>query len=99
MSAMSPDIVRLHAYVEGRVQGVGFRAFVVDQAIALRLTGWVRNRWDGMVEVCVEGQRDTLERLLTSLHRGPTAAWVREVTSEWSAATGEFQGFRMRSSH
>jgi len=92
------EFVRLHAQVEGRVQGVGFRAFVVNQALALRLTGWVRNRWDGSVEVWAEGEKSALERLLSSLRRGPTAAWVRQVTEDWGPASGEFKDFRMRSS-
>ena len=52
------DKVRLHAIIEGRVQGVGFRAFVIDKATDLGVTGWVRNRWDGSVEL----QRTTAQR-------------------------------------
>ena len=89
---------RLHAVVEGYVQGVGFRAFVVDQANRIRVMGWVRNRWDNSVEVCAEGEPAELELLLAALRRGPTPANVREVQVEWQAATGEFSGFRMRSS-
>jgi len=89
---------RLHVVVDGYVQGVGFRAFVVDQARSIGVTGWVRNRWDTSVEVCVEGEHPALERLLVALRRGPTAANVREVQIEWQAANGEFTDFRMRSS-
>jgi acylphosphatase len=89
---------RLHAIVEGYVQGVGFRAFVVDQANRIRVTGWVRNRWDNSVEVCAEGEAAELESLLAALRRGPAAAHVREVQVDWQSATGEFTGFRMRSS-
>jgi acylphosphatase len=95
---VDPEIVRLHALVEGRVQGVGFRAFVVNQANSLRLTGWVRNRLDDSVEVLAEGEKTVLDRFLTSLKRGPTAAWVREVIVEWGHATGDFSEFSMRSS-
>ncbi len=55
---------RLHVIVEGTVQGVGFRAFVIDQARKLAVTGWVRNRWDNSVEVCAEGERSILEGFL-----------------------------------
>ena len=91
---MSPnENVRLHATVEGHVQGVGFRFFVVDQAQYLGLTGWVRNTFDGEVEVVAEGARDDLEKLLTQLWQGPTSAYVTKVSSDWKEATGEYRRF------
>jgi acylphosphatase len=87
---------RLHATVEGRVQGVGYRYFVQERAEVLELTGWVRNRWEGSVEVLAEGEREKLEKLLTALHRGPTSAYVSEVKVSWQAATGEFSRFSVR---
>jgi acylphosphatase len=89
---------RLHVIIEGYVQGVGFRAFVIDQARKVGVTGWARNRWDTSVEVCAEGERSILERFLEALKRGPAAAHVREVHAEWQTASGEFADFRMRSS-
>jgi len=89
---------RLHAIVEGYVQGVGFRAFVIEQARRIGVSGWVRNRWDTSVEVCAEGERNVLEGFLGVLKRGPSAANVREVQVEWQAASGEFKDFRVRSS-
>ena len=89
---------RLHVIVEGTVQGVGFRAFVIDQARKMAVTGWVRNRWDNSVEVCAEGERLILEGFLEVLKRGPAAANVREIHVEWQTASGEFADFRMRSS-
>jgi len=88
--------LRLHALVEGIVQGVGFRYFVQDQAVHLGLKGWVRNRWDGSVEVMVEGSRADLDKLLNALYRGPRAAQVKGVRTEWSPETGEFRGFQVR---
>lgn len=88
--------VRLHARVEGRVQGVGFRYFVQETANSLFINGWVRNRWDGSVEVMAEGERHDLEKLLLSLQRGPHPYTTTNVIPEWSAATGEFQSFRLR---
>ncbi len=90
------EIVRLHATIEGRVQGVGFRYFVQQRAAALHVAGWVRNRWNGQVEVTAEGTRPALEALLQALHRGPPSAAVRRVQAEWQPATGEFQGFHVR---
>jgi acylphosphatase len=79
------------------VQGVGYRAFVVDVANSLGLSGWVRNRWDDTVEVTAEGYRPELERLLAYLRRGPRAALVSAVSQEWQPASGEFHGFHVRS--
>ena len=90
--------MRLHAIVEGRVQGVGFRAFVIRQATALKLTGWVRNCWDGSVEVIAEGERSQLDHLLNALHQGPPAAMVTRVSAEWGEASGEFRSFHVKSS-
>ena len=90
------DLERLHAIVEGRVQGVGFRAFVQQNAYELQLMGWVRNKWDGSVEVLAEGKRGDLERLLAALHRGPRSANVTRVKDSWETATGEFSSFRVR---
>ena len=71
--------MRLHVIVRGRVQGVGFRAFVVDSGLALGVTGWARNRWDGSVEVVAEGTRDALNTLLADLRRGPRMSNVTEA--------------------
>jgi acylphosphatase len=88
---------RLHADVYGRVQGVGFRAFVVETGITLGVTGWARNKWDGSVEVIAEADRQTLESLLAALHRGPRMANVARVEVKWQPATGEFNSFHVRS--
>lgn len=84
---------RLHATVTGRVQGVSFRYFVLDEADQLDLSGWVRNRWNGSVEVVAEGKRQNLEQLLQALRKGPPMASVENVDFEWLAHTGEFSGF------
>ena len=88
---------RLHATVEGRVQGVSFRYFVSEQAHFLGVLGWVRNRMDGRVEVMAEAPRSQLELLLQELHKGPPAAHVTDVAVEWLEATGEFTTFWVRS--
>ncbi len=84
---------RLHAKITGRVQGVGFRYFVLQNANDLGLTGWVRNLWDGGVEVTAEGAHDDLNQLLVMLRRGPISAEVNDVDYEFSDAKGEFQRF------
>jgi acylphosphatase len=83
---------RLHAFIEGRVQGVGFRFFVNDLASQLDLTGWVRNT-EEEVEVVAEGARENLDILLQYLKRGPRAAYVTNVRFTWELATGSHKGF------
>jgi acylphosphatase len=87
---------RLHARVEGRVQGVGFRYFVLETAQALGVSGWVRNRWDESVEVMAEGERAALERLLDALRRGPRMSFVSNVQVEWGEWKEEWSGFSVR---
>jgi acylphosphatase len=91
------NILRLHARITGRVQGVGFRYFVIGVAGELGLTGWVRNRQDGSVEVLAEGDEELLHRLIQALRRGSRSSYVSEVTDEWLEASGEFRGFVARS--
>jgi acylphosphatase len=84
---------RLHAKITGYVQGVGFRYFVLQNANDLGLTGWVRNLWNGQVEVTAEGPHDDVNQLLVKLRRGPISAEVKDVDYEFSDAKGEFQRF------
>lgn len=93
---MSNEQKRLHAIVHGRVQGVSFRAYTVDEALRLGVTGWVRNLPDRTVEVTAEGSQPQLEQFLTWLHRGSPAAQVTQVDADWSAAQNTFIVFEMR---
>ncbi|MDQ6661907.1 MAG: acylphosphatase [Chloroflexota bacterium] len=95
-SAHSNDVQELHAYVSGRVQGVGFRYFVVEKAVALSLHGYARNQNNGDVEVIAQGPRPALENLLEILRRGPSAAHVSEVKSTWRQPTEHIRGFHVR---
>jgi acylphosphatase len=90
------DKERLRAEVFGEVQGVGFRAFVMRRAMGYGLTGWVRNRWDGSVELAAEGTRAALDTLLADVKEGPSASVVERVDTEWGPATGEFRIFGVR---
>ena len=97
MSSPPPDVVRLDATVVGRVQGVGFRYFVLREATALGLDGWVANTADGAVRCVAEGRRDVLDALLERLREGPAAADVDRVSAAWMPATKAFGGFSVRS--
>ena len=87
---------RLRASVRGRVQGVGFRYFVLERARALSLTGYVRNEYDGSVEVVAEGPRSSLEQLVNELRAGPRSALVQTVDEDWSEPRAEFAEFGVR---
>jgi len=91
------DAVRLEATVRGRVQGVGFRYFVLREAMLAGLDGWVANRHDGGVECLAEGPPADLTALLEALHEGPPGAIVDRVEARWMPATGGFESFSIRS--
>lgn len=93
---------RLHAFIEGFVQGVGFRYYVLKSAQANNLVGWVRNRHDGRVEVMAEGELGHLNQLLSDLRKGPISADVAKVDYKFlevqrSEGRGEFKGFKVLS--
>ena len=90
------EMERLHAVVRGRVQGVGFRYYVQQQAVTLQINGWVRNLWDGSVEWVGEGTHSALLHLLGAVYQGSPSSIVEDVESEWLPATGEFTSFRVR---
>ncbi len=92
---MNDSPARLHAFVGGMVQGVGFRYYVLDAANEVSVAGWVRNLYDGRVEILAEGPRPSLEVLLARLRQGPRAARVNQVDVDWEPATAEFTGFRL----
>jgi acylphosphatase len=86
---MTPSrLERLVACVHGRVQGVGFRAFVHESAQSLGVAGTVQNCRDGSVRVEAEGPRTLLDQLLIALKEGPPAARVTRVTEEWGEPAG-----------
>jgi len=90
------DLASVQAIVYGYVQGVFFRAFVVEWANELGLTGYVRNLRGGTVEVLAEGERKQVEKLIGYLKVGPPGARVEKVVTNWSEYTGGYSGFRIR---
>jgi acylphosphatase len=81
--------------VRGRVQGVYFRASAQREARRLGLTGWVRNRPDGSVEIVAEGEEIAIRELYGWAQKGPSAARVDRVETRWRSFTGEFPDFRI----
>ena len=90
------DQARVHIWVSGRVQGVGFRAFVLQSGPFFGLTGWVHNLGYDQVETVAEGPREVLERFIEVVKTGPRASRVDEAHVEWETPTGEFDGFQVR---
>ncbi len=86
---------RLHAVVGGTVQGVGYRFAVRRAALSRAVTGWVRNRRDGTVEIEIEGAPDDVAGVLSWLAKGPTGASVTSVDVTEVTPTGD-SGFEVR---
>jgi acylphosphatase len=82
-------MVRAHVWIQGRVQGVSYRAYAQHEAVRLGLRGWVRNLPDRRVEAVFEGQRDHVDLMLQWCHRGSPLAQVTKVTVEWEDPEGE----------
>ena len=87
---------RLEAVVYGVVQGVGFRWHTRQVGRRLNLKGYVRNRYDGTVEVVAEGSEQALREFLYYLEAGPSAAVVHGVDVKWLPAGGSLCGFEVR---
>lgn len=96
MNKNTNEIQELRTRVRGLVQGVGFRYFVIEEGLRLGLRGYVRNTYNGDVEVVAQGPRPALERLLALLYRGPAAASVDEIETTWRQPTEHFSGFNLR---
>lgn len=88
--------VRAHLLISGRVQGVAFRYYAQDIAQSLGVKGWIRNCWDGKVEIVVEGEEEEVEKLINWCYRGPGSAIVEKVDIEWEKHRGEFNSFGIR---
>ncbi len=85
----------LHCLVSGRVQGVAYRAFVLDQARKIGLTGWARNLPGGQVEVLAQGTDQALERLEGQLRKGPFLARVDSVDSVFVEHEAPYKDFQI----
>jgi len=87
---------RIHIFVTGRVQGVGFRAFVQRIGVELNLTGWVRNLGYHQVETVAEGNPQILKQFLEAVRTGPRNSLVDELNFDWEVPLGEYHSFQVR---
>lgn len=88
--------VRAHVFVNGRVQGIFFRANTQEQATRLGVSGWVRNTRDGRVEAVFEGEREKVDGMLKFCRKGPPGARVSDVEVKWEDYRGGFSEFQVR---
>jgi acylphosphatase len=89
-------VTRFRAIINGRVQGVGYRASAAHQGRRLGLLGWVRNRPDGGVEVDVQGNQADLDLFLVYLRHGPPGARVKSIDVEWLPEASNLGPFEIR---
>jgi acylphosphatase len=87
--------VRAHLTITGRVQGVCFRYEAYAAARLLGVKGWVLNKMDGSVEVLMEGDKDSVGKMILWCHKGPSGALVDNVIVKWEEYKGEFVDFRI----
>jgi len=83
---------QIHAYYTGRVQGIGFRFTTQDIAFDLKVTGWVKNLHDGIVEVVAEAEESTLKDFLARINQY-FSPYIQDTDIAWQPATGEFKDF------
>lgn len=90
------DKARAHIIASGRVQGVFFRQHTRRQAEKLNIFGWVKNLGDGKVEAVFEGEKKSLEKIISWARQGPVFGKVNNLEVEWQDYTGEFDSFEVR---
>jgi acylphosphatase len=88
--------IRVHVYISGRVQGVGYRYSTCDKAQSLGIAGWVRNIHDGRVEATFEGDENVVEEMLRWCQSGPSMAFVSNIEIFRKPYEGEFNTFSIR---
>jgi acylphosphatase len=89
-------VKRVRVTVRGRVQGVGFRAAAAHEARRLGLAGWVRNLFDGAVELVAEGDSSVVDPMVAWLRHGPRTAKVTAVDVDESQPPAGLEGFTIR---
>ena len=89
------DRQRAHVTIDGRVQGVNFRASAREQARTTGVEGWVRNLDDGRVEAVFEGPQAAVQHVVSWCYGGPSHARVEHVEVQWERPTGQEQEFRI----
>jgi acylphosphatase len=92
------EIIRVHIWVKGRVQAVGFRAHVEYFALQIGVFGWVRNIGRNTVETVAEGTREQIDQFIEMVKTGPRSSRVDEARVEYEPTTGRLDGFYVKNS-
>lgn len=96
MDQAKPVIKRAHIFVEGKVQGVGFRYFTQTNAREMGLNGWVKNLSDGRVEAVFEGPKRKVSTMIEKCRKGPRAARVKNVNMQWEESDEKLDSFDVK---
>ena len=81
---MEEELYAASIFVSGRVQGVGFRFFAIRVAKRFGITGWVRNIYDGRVEIYAEGLKANLHGFIDEIKIGPSTGHVSNIVQQWN---------------
>ena len=93
---MAEEKVRIHVYISGRVQGVGFRASTRRKAKQTNVKGWVKNLFDGRVEAIFAGDKENVQKMIDYVKVGPSMARVEDVEVIKEDYKGEFDNFTIK---
>jgi len=96
MTQNFPEKGRIHLVVHGKVQGVGFRSYVLHTAKELGLFGWVRNVGYSQVETIAEGNPEVLKRFVEAVRSGPRRSQVDDLSVIWEDPLGDYTHFDIR---
>jgi len=95
MTTQSEEILTVNLTISGKVQGVGFRYFVLRQAQELGITGWVSNKPNGDVEALAQGEKADLEQFVAKVKEGPSFSSVEDVSLNWVNEAEQYFGFEI----
>ncbi len=98
MESNPNEQIRAHIWVKGRVQAVGFRAYVEYKALQIGVLGWVRNIGQDTVETVAEGTRIQIDEFIEMVKQGPRGSRVDEARIEYEPLTGQLSGFTVKRS-
>lgn len=98
MESNPNEQIRAHIWIKGRVQNVGFRAYVEYKALQIGVLGWVRNIGQDTVETVAEGTRIQIDEFIEMVKQGPGASRVDEARIEYEPLTDQLSGFTVKRS-
>lgn len=98
MGTTQHEKFRVHIWVKGRVQGVGFRSHVEYNALQIGVFGWVRNIGYDTVETVAEGTKFQIDEFIQMVKQGPRVSRVDEAKVEYEQPTGMLEGFTVKRS-